>query len=213
MENPVVFEPSENCFYRYDPSKGLWTLDSFENLREELSCRLLEVSKELFLRTLEKKITVNKTTQVVSSLKGIGERRDAFKDKRSAIHVSNGMLRFLEDGDIQFTDFSPDYYSRNQSPITYDSEATCPRFLSEFLKPALPPEDILLLQKWVGLALFGQNLPQRLLILDGKANTGKSTLVLILQALIGEENVCQLRTECLAERFELNRFRGKTLLI
>ena len=213
LENLIVFEPSENCFYRYDPSKGLWTLTSFENLREELSCRLLEVSKELFLRTLEQKITVHKTTQVVSSLKGIGEKRDAFKDKRSAIHVSNGMLRFLEDGDIQFTDFSPDYYSRNQSPITYDSEATCPRFLSEFLKPALPPEDILLVQKWVGLALFGENLPQRLLILDGKPNTGKSTLVLILQALIGEENVCQLRTECLAERFELNRFRGKTLLI
>lgn len=84
-----------------------------------------------------------------------------------------------------------------------------PKRVSE---PALTPEDILWYKMgWAG-AVWA-NLPQRLLILDGKPNTGKSTLVLILQALIGEENVCQLRTECLAERFELNRFRGKTLLI
>ena len=213
LENRIIYDSSEKYFYRYDTSKGLWTRTSPESLREAVSSRMLKVSKELSLGSLENKITVHNATQIVSGLKGVVEKRGVFNDKRSAIHVSNGMLRFQEDGDIQFTDFSPEYYSRNQSPITYDSEAPCPRFLSEFLEPALTPEDILLVQKWVGLALFGQNLPQRLLILDGKPNTGKSTLVLILQALIGEENVCQLRTECLAERFELNRFRGKTLLI
>lgn len=87
---------------------------------------MLKVSKELSLGSLENKITVHNATQIVSGLKGVVEKRGVFNDKRSAIHVSNGMLRFQEDGDIQFTDFSPEYYSRNQSPITYDSEAPAP---------------------------------------------------------------------------------------
>jgi len=61
--------------------------------------------------------------------------------------------------------------------------------------------------------LFGYNLPQRFLILDGTPNGGKGTLVRIIQALVGIENTYQLRTECLAERFETFRYRGKTLLI
>ena len=40
---------------------------------------------------------------------------------------------------------------------------------------------------------------------------GKSTLVRILEAIVGQ-NVCQLRTDLLAERFETSRFIGKTLL-
>ena len=41
---------------------------------------------------------------------------------------------------------------------------------------------------------------------------GKSTLVRILEAIVGQKNVCQLRTDLLAERFETSRFIGKTLL-
>jgi P4 family phage/plasmid primase-like protien len=74
-------------------------------------------------------------------------------------------------------------------------------------------EDADLLQRWAGLALFGYNLPQRFLILDGMPNGGKGTLVRIIQALVGIENTYQLRTKCLNERFETFRYRGKTLLI
>jgi phage/plasmid-associated DNA primase len=63
------------------------------------------------------------------------------------------------------------------------------------------------------LALFGYNLPQRFLILDGTANGGKGTFVRIIQALVGVVNTYQLRTECLQDRFETFRYRGKTLLI
>ena len=44
-------------------------------------------------------------------------------------------------------------------------------------------------------------------------NGGKGTLVRIIQALVGIVNTYQLRTECLQERFETYRYRGKTLLI
>src|ERR1017187_8261859 len=60
-----------------------------------------------------------------------------------------------------FEPFSPDFFSRNQSPITYDANATCPRFTNDLLAPALSVEDISLIQRWVGVAFYGINLPQR----------------------------------------------------
>ncbi len=92
--------------------------------------------------------------------------------------------------------------------------AECPRFLNELIYPAVAPDDADLLQRWAGLALFGYNLPQRFLILDGTPNGGKGTLVRIIQALVGHRRTptnCA-RNACM-ERFETYRYRGKTLLI
>jgi P4 family phage/plasmid primase-like protien len=212
-ENRVLFDPDEKNFYRYTDETGLWEIITPESIREVISGRILEISREAQQFTLEIQITQTRLNAVVSALKGIVERRDAFKLKQRYIHVANGVIRFLEDGDIQFGGFAPEDYSRNRSPFAFDASAECPRFLNELIYSAVEPDDADLLQRWAGLALFGYNLPQRFLILDGTANGGKGTLVRIIQALVGLTNSYQLRTECLLERFETYRYRGKTLLI
>jgi phage/plasmid-associated DNA primase len=78
--------------------------------------------------------------------------------------------------------------------------------------PALEPEDIELLQRWCGLALIGVNLAQRIVILTGTAGGGKGTLVRVILGIIGAVNVGSLRPDLLAERFELGRLYGKSLL-
>ena len=117
------------------------------------------------------------------------------------------------DDKADFVSFSPEFYSRNQSPILFDENAQCPRFLDELLYPATTSEDAILIQKYTGLCLLGNNLIQRLLILDGEAGRGKSTISLIIQGLVGLNNVTELRTKHLAERFEVYRYLKKTLLI
>src|SRR5262249_45988051 len=72
---------------------------------------------------------------------------------------------------------------------------------------------VVLLQKYAGLCLLGENLVQRMLILDGESARGKTQLANVIQAVVGRENVTQLRTKWLAERFETYRFLRKTLLI
>lgn len=212
-ENRVLYDPDEKEFYRYEEITGLWRQVTPENIREMISARILEVSRESRQPSLEIQITQTKLKAVVSALMGIVERRGAFRGKKRFIHVANGVLRIATDGDIEFGQFAPEDYSRNQSPIAFDPEAECPRFLKELINPAVEPDDADLLQRWAGLALFGYNLPQRFLILDGTPNGGKGTLVLIIQTLVGVENTYQLRTELLQERFETYRYRGKTLLI
>ena len=212
-ENRVLYDPDEKSFYLYEAAKGLWLSVTQESIRETISARILEVSRESRQFSLEIQITQTKLKAVVGALMGIVERRGAFRVKERFIHVANGVVRFADDGDIQFSAFAPEDYSRNQSPFAFDGEAECPRFLNELIYPAVPEDDADLLQRWAGLALFGYNLPQRFLILDGTPNGGKGTLVRIIQALVGIENTYQLRTELLQERFETYRYRSKTLLI
>lgn len=80
------------------------------------------------------------------------------------------------------------------------------------MKPALSGEDIDLLQRWCGLALIGVNLAQRFLILTGTAGGGKGTFIRVINGIIGSRNVGTLRPDLLAERFELGRLLGKSLL-
>lgn len=212
-ENRVLYDPDEKNFYLYSERTGLWETVTAEAIRETISGRILEISRESRQFTLEIQITQARVNAVVSALKGIVERRGVFQRKQRYIHVANGVIRFTDDGDVQFGGFLPGDYSRNQSPFAFDPAAECPRFLNELIYPAVTPDDADLLQRWAGLALFGYNLPQRFLIVDGTPNGGKGTLVRIVQALVGLNNTYQLRTECLYERFETYRYRGKTLLI
>jgi putative DNA primase/helicase len=212
-ENRVVYDPDEKTFYRYDEGTGLWASITGESIREIISARILEVSRESKQFSLEVQITQTKLKSVVMALMGIVEKRGVFREKQRFIHVANGVIRFTDEGDVQFSGFSPEDYSRNRSPFTFDATAECPRFLKELLLSAVPAEDADLLQRWAGLALFGYNLPQRFLILDGTPNGGKGTFVRIIQDLVGVMNTYQLRTECLNDRFETFRYRGKTLLI
>ena len=50
------------------------------------------------------------------------------------------------------------------------------------------------------------------MLIVGTPGAGKSTVLEIIEAIIGPANVCQLRTEHLSERFELSRFLRKTML-
>lgn len=212
-ENLVLHDPDEKTFYRYDRETGLWQPITPEAIRETISQRILEISRESRQTSLEIQITQTKLKAVVGALTGIVERRGAFTVKERFIHVANGVVRFDGDGDVRFGDFDSGDHSRNRSPYEFDAEAECPRFLNELILPAVTPDDADLLQRRAGLALFGYNLPQRFLILDGIPNGGKGTLVRIIQSWVGIENTYQLRTECLNERFETYQYRGKTLLI
>src|SRR5438132_14156163 len=95
----------------------------------------------------------------------------------------------------------------------FDENAKCERFLSELVYPAVHADDALLMQKYAGLCLLGNNVIQRMLILDGESARGKTQFANVIQGIVGRENVTQLRTKWLAERFETYRFLKKTLLV
>jgi hypothetical protein len=212
-ENIILFEPEERDFFLYDAETGLYSVASPDAIKQVISARMLEMSrKNAFLSPLESLRTDARLNAVVAHLRGIAEHRNAFTDRPRAVHLADCMLR-LEGWEAICAPFSEEFRSRNRSPIPYDPEAECPRFLNELLLPAVEADDAVLLQKMAGQALLGENLIQRFVILDGEAGRGKSQYANVLQRLVGMENVTQLRTAHLGERFELFRFLRRTLLV
>jgi len=74
-----------------------------------------------------------------------------------------------------------------QSPIEYDPSATCPRWL-QFLDEVTDANRDLVafLKRWVGYVLTGEVKEQRLTIMYGDGQNGKSTFINIIAALLGE---------------------------
>ena len=212
-EHIVIYEPDEKTFYEYHPPTGLYVGVSVDSIKSAIAARMLDASRKMNVPELRKKRTDSCLNHVIGHLKGIVEKRHAFLDRsQKRIHLANGVLVFNSDMSAAMMPFSPQFLSRNQSPIAFDESARCNRFLNELLLPAVDAEDVILIQKYIGLCLLGWNLIQRFLILDGEGGRGKTQLAIVVQNLVGLQNVSQLRTEHLAERFETYRFLKKTLL-
>jgi phage/plasmid-associated DNA primase len=211
-ENIVLYEPDERCFYVYDAKTGLYRPESEAAIKCKLSERMLDASRQSNQIAIQRKRTASTLNNILSHLRGIAEHRGAFKQRPPIVHLANGIIVFRS-GDADFVEFSPDFYSRNASPIRYDPDARCDRFLNELILPAVHPEDLLLLQKISGMYLLGYNRAQRMLILDGESGRGKTQLANVFQGIIGHVNCTQLRTRHLGERFETFRFLRKILLI
>jgi putative DNA primase/helicase len=210
-ENILLWEPSERAFYCYRAKIGIYEEESSDAIKRRISDRLLEASRQMNCFWLQKQRSDHRLNAIVAHLRGILERRGAFLHKERRIHLPNGVLSFENGGEL--LPFNPEFLSRNRSPIAFDEQAGCERFLNELVYPAVDAEDVVLLQKYGGLCLFGMNLIQRLLILDGEAARGKTQIANVYQAIVGRENVTQLRTRFLGDRFESFRFLKKTLLI
>lgn len=210
-ETRILYESIEKSFYEYRAETGLWTFKSDECVKVSIGYFFLRFIYLLGYKELLSYRTDNLLRQLLNLLKGSVEQTDIFHTKRGVIHVGNGILHLKENPD-QLHPFSPDYYSRNRSEILLDPAAECPKFMSILIHSAITEEDSKLLQKYCGQCLLGYNVSQTILLISGTPGGGKSTLVSLIEKIIGLHNVAQLKVGLLSERFEGASFVGKTLL-
>ena len=129
------------------------------------------------------------------------------------IHLAESVLKIGTDLEVELCKFSPDFCSRNQIAIKLQPEARCPRFVKKLLQQQLDDDDILLLQRYLGLLLLRINPSHRILVIHGPGGGGKTTICEIFEGIIGVENIAELRTRHLGDRFEISSFFGKILLV
>ena len=220
-KHQVFYSPEETRFYRYEGEKsGLWSEQTSDNIRWQFAGDIKKIADDQDKPQLINLRTTQLLNALVAMLRGSVEKWKAFERPKSPktnrpralVHLQNGMLD-LDEMPPVLRPFAPEYMSRNQLAVAIDENAECPRFLNDLLGKAVVADDVDLMQKFAGQMLLGVNLSQKLLILTGTAGGGKSTFVNIISEIIGRVNVGQLRTEHLAERFEIFRLLGKTLLI
>lgn len=83
-------------------------------------------------------------------------------------------------------DFTPAFFSTRRLPFAYDAAATCPHFdkALENIVPDAEARDVL--WKFLGLLLFDDTRWQVFLVLVGVNGSGKSVLVEVAKAIVGE---------------------------
>ena len=180
-ENQIIHEAEEERFYLYNPLNGCWERKSTHALKNILSARIRRAQAEWSnYPTLTRFDTEHNRRDVLSLLRGVVDKVDFFVSRPPAIHSGNYMLVF-KNGSVIPQAFAPEFRSRNQLTVSYDSESRCPRFLNELLVPALTKEDLAAIKKLFGLLVLGLNRPQRIFILTGPGNTGKTTIGLVAE--------------------------------
>jgi putative DNA primase/helicase len=213
---PTIFLPTESKFYTYVPTEGIFVHQRDPVLFAKLSQLLLDCARAS--RNSCNTSALEFGLRDSANLGGVLEKgrgllqvsQDFFStDLTKFIPCANGMLRL---SDKTLLPFDPKYGRRNKLAVPYKPKAKCPVFLDTLMRSALDADALDVLQRWCGLALIGENVAQRILILIGTPGGGKGTFVRVLTGIIGGANVASLRTQLLAERFEVGRFLGKTLL-
>lgn len=213
---PTIFLPAEDRFYTYEPAQGIFARQGEPDLSARLSRLLLECARACKAHSNVSKLEFG--LRDTAALSGVLRRaratlraEDDFfqRDVSAFIPCANGMLRLA---DLDLLPFSHSYRRRNKLAVPFDASAKCPLFLGTLMRPALDEDDLNLVQRWFGLALLGENLAQRILLLTGTAGGGKGAFVRVVCGIIGQNNLASLRTGLLGERFELSRYLGRTLL-
>lgn len=105
---------------------------------------------------------------------------------------------------------SSDLKTALQINASYDPEATCPEF-ETFLNNAVNPEDKAIVQELIGYLLTTETKAEKAFILYGPGRTGKSTLLKLIESILGDEYVSNLSIQDLSKRFSLGRMYGKLL--
>jgi P4 family phage/plasmid primase-like protien len=214
-ETPTVYIAEEDRFYRYSTSEGIYVQVREPEIASHLSNLLLEATLENpDVLTDKLEFGFRAATPLAGPVKHargqLVKPYGYFDNELSKfIPCANGMLRLA---DRELLPFNCSYRRRNKLAVPFEPTAKCETFLNTLMLPALEPDDLDLLQRACGLFLIGKNLAQKILILIGTAGGGKGTFIRVLCGIVGLNNVAALRTKLLAERFELGRFLGKTLL-
>ena len=202
---------SENSFYRYFPEgsnhekEGTWEyLTSTEVERDIMEW---VVKKEISRASLEQK----EITAAMKAMRPLG-LFSQHNFSTNPLHVKNGMLFFEE---RELVPVNPAYFSRAKLPVLYNREGgDKPDRFFRFLEEAgLTDEDKSLLQLWCGFVLLGDNSVHKIMMFTGDAGSGKSTLIELLEMMLGHESIATLNVERLDDRFELGSFFEKRLLV
>lgn len=195
----------------YNPTTGMWCSQQPEEIKKSVWLFVREFLRELGLTKLLALLKQRIIDEIIGLLFTEGQPVPEPQSSRF-MHVKNGMIDLLEEPP-RLLPFSPEYGSLQRVEIDYDPEqASCPLF-TEWLEVSMNYHDRLLFQEWTGALLIGPNYAHRIMLLSGDAGSGKTSLVSLVEKLVGSAACQQLRPSQLDSRFETREYVNKRLLM
>ena len=126
------------------------------------------------------------------------------------IAMANGLLRLST---RELHPHTPTFFNEHAPPFGFDPNAEKPRRWHQFLSELWgdDQESIDTLGEIMGYILGGGSAQQKIFMLVGPKRTGKGTILRVLAALLGSENVAAPTLSSLATNFGLQPLVGKPL--
>ena len=210
-KNQVQYLPGTKTYERYDKAQGLWKLIHEKEVVKSLDDLLVELGKEYEQEETVQRVGSSKLHSLCRMLQPLHINVKS-EDLRGLVHVGDRVLD-LNGTRSKLFDHNPKFGFKFTSGVQYKAKAKCPKFIDKLLKPAIPDYDIELIQKYFGSALLGPNISQNILLIRGTPGGGKGTLVSVIEKVLGEHYVADLRAKHLTGRFETSAFLGKRVLM
>lgn len=186
-ELPVKVGPSDMLFV-YEG--GVWRPGA-----KDIAVRVREL--------LGPKFTQHKGREVAGFLKS--HHQEIWTDRHPAglLNFRNGMVDIAT---LELRPHDPTLLSTTQLPVRWDPESEAPR-IARFLQEVLHEDAVELVLEVFGLALYPGNPFHSVVFLYGDGQNGKSTLLHLMEELVGRDRVAHVSTR----QLERDRFAGADL--
>lgn len=169
--------------------------------------------KEIIKTQTEGLLGKKATSHIVNEILEKIKRKTAISQEEfdfvpeSLVCVENGIL------DVRtrtFTKHTGKYYFKSKLPLAYNPEAKCP-MIKKFFEEMLYPEDIPVIQEWIGFCLYKKYFIKKAIILFGDKNTGKTVFLNLLMYFIGYKNTTGISLQRIsaADKFAISTLKDK----
>ena len=179
--------------YKYNEEKGIFENTGVPWIEQQLERILGEKCKKHYYGEVKKHLQVKTYIEPIQ-----------FQPNPDVMVLQNGTLNIFT-GELM--PHSPEYNAREALPLTYDPEAACPRNMN-FLEQVMTKDYVTFWQEWLGYHLYKTYIWQRVVLLVGDGDNGKSTLLNVMINFLGKQNISQ---ETLY-RLSTNRFSPAELM-
>lgn len=186
-EVPVWYDGLE--FLRYEAEKGIWIPNAEDYLRSYIATKkLVKITK------------IRHINETIAAIKALAFSKESFEESDvNKIVLANGVYDLKEDSFVG--QFDPDLHARSSHPVVYEEGADCPTFIG-FIKEVVGAENVDFIFEWFGYNFYREYTIQKMLFVQGAGGTGKSTVINILRAMIGDDNYSAVTLQYLMqERF------------
>ena len=123
------------------------------------------------------------------------------------IALGNGIFDIITK---QLQDFNPKIIIKNKVPINYNSAAYSEIADKTLNKICCNDKQLrLLIEEMIGYTLFRRNELRKCFILTGNGQNGKSTLLKVIKAMLGNDNLSSVSLKELGDRFKTYQLEGK----
>jgi putative DNA primase/helicase len=127
------------------------------------------------------------------------DRSEFTEHSEHKIVLQNGILDLDK---LELHGHIPEWLALTKFPVNFKKDAKCHRIL-KFISEVARPGDVPLLQEWAGYNLWIFGYPaQKAMLLVGDGGNGKSTMIGIIEYMVGKEN----RSAVSLHELEDNRF-------